>query len=309
MAVPKSLSDIDRQLPLGSEIFLDHVGHFVSGVERASDALIQAGFSAAPISIQKNKDPDGVSRLSGTGNITVMLKSGYVEVLFKTADTALGQEFDQAVSKYAGVHLAAFAVSDANAQSQRLIDAGFRVRPIVELRRPIDTETGEAEAAFTVARVERGEMAEGRIQYLTHHSEEAIWQRRWLNHANGAEALLDVVIAVEDVAEAGSRFGRFLGHELVSVQTGKLVHLERGGVLLTDRATFEEMFGPVPQLPFIGLYALRVASLEACENLLARNDLEPKRHGNTLLMRFPNALGLGGWLFVERENDLPWRAS
>ncbi len=309
MVVPKSPIDLERNLPIASEIFLDHVGHFVPSAERASEALIQAGFHATPISIQKNEGADGTSRLSGTGNVTAMLKHGYIEVLFKTADTALGQEFDEAMSKYAGVHLGAFAVADAKAKSLQLIDAGFHVRPIVELKRPIETETGGAEAAFTVARVERGEMAEGRMQYLTHHSEEAVWQKRWLNHANGAEALLDIVIAVDDIDEAGVRFGRFLGHDPVSAEIGKAIHLERGGVQLLDRTTFEEMFGAVPQLPFIGVYALRVESLEACQNLLARNDLKPKRRGNALLMRFPDALGLGAWLFVEHENDLPWRAS
>lgn len=307
--MPKHLNYSERQLPLRQEVFLDHVGHFVRSAEDAREALIRAGFHATPISIQTNKGADGASRLSGTGNVTVMLKRGYIEALFKTADTALGQEFDEALSRYAGLHLTAFAVADANAKSRALAEAGFRVRPIVELRRPIETEAGDAEAAFTVARVKRGEMAEGRMQYLTHHSEEVVWQTRWLDHANGAEALLDVVIAVDDPAEAAQRFGRFLDREPVSAKMGKLLPLERGGVLLMERVTFEEEFGPARQLPFIGLYGLRVTSLESCEKLLVRADLSPARRGNTLLMRFPEALGQGAWLFVEHEKDLPWRAS
>ena len=176
--MPKNLNYSDRQLPLRQEVFLDHVGHFVPSVEEARDALIQAGFHTAPVSIQTNRAADGSSQLSGTGNVTVMLERGYIEVLFKTADTALGQEFDEALSRYAGLHLAAFAVADADAKSRALWTAGFHVRPIVNLRRPVDTETGTAEAAFTVARVERGEMAEGRMQYLTHHTEDVVWQTR-----------------------------------------------------------------------------------------------------------------------------------
>ena len=119
---------------------------------------------------------------------------------------------------------------------------------------------------------------------------------------------MDVVIAVEDITEAEQRFARFLDREPVSAGTGRLLPLERGGVLLMERATFEEAFGPVPQLPFIGLYGLRVASLASCENLLARNDLSLERRENALLARFPEALGQGAWLFVEHDNDLPWRA-
>ena len=38
---------------------------------------------------------------------------GYIEVLFKTADTPLGREFEAALAGHAGVHLAAFSIADA----------------------------------------------------------------------------------------------------------------------------------------------------------------------------------------------------
>ena len=311
MNFPKNEKKTHRQLPLADEIFLDHVGHFVSDKDAARDALIQAGFQPTPISIQRNEDEHGEKHLTGTGNVTAMFKGGYIEVLFKTADTKLGQEFDEALSKYPGMHLAAFAVADAQAHSQRLAQTDFRVRPIVDLRRPIGTETGESEASFTVARVEPGEMAEGRMQYLTHHSEDTVWQKRWLSHPNTTEALLDIVIAVEDITEAENRFGRFLRANPASTKTGVVIGLERGGVQLMNKETFDAMFGslfgPVPHFPFIGVYALRVASLDICEDFLEQSGLEPKRQENALFVSFPKALGFGAWLFVEGENDLPWR--
>src|SRR5207248_3004285 len=85
---------IDRQLPIGEEIFLDHVGHFVRDREAASRALLRAGFAPTPASVAAN--PDG--SLTGTGNVTAMLGRGYIEVLFKTADTLLGQELDAAMA-------------------------------------------------------------------------------------------------------------------------------------------------------------------------------------------------------------------
>ena len=57
--------------------------------------------------------PDGAPRLTGTGNVTAMFARGYIEALFKTADTPLGRELDGALARYRGVHLAAFAVADA----------------------------------------------------------------------------------------------------------------------------------------------------------------------------------------------------
>ena len=59
-------------------------------------------------------------------------------------------------------------------------------------------------------------MAEGRIQMLTHHTEDAVWQKRWLAHPNGVRELIDVAIAVSSVAEADSRFARFLNRTSVA---------------------------------------------------------------------------------------------
>ncbi len=293
MAAPPTIPvDAERQLPGGEEIFLDHVGHFVADAEAASRAMIRAGFAPTPISIQT----DG-GQLTGTGNVTAMMQRGYIEVLFKTADTALGREFDAARSRYSGLHLIAFAVADAKAAREQLASAGFRVRPLVELRRPVATAAGEAEAAFTVTRVEDGEMREGRIQYLTHHTEDSVWQKRWLTHSNGAKALLDVVVAVADVDEAAARYVRFLRHEAVPTNMGRGIFLERGGVQLVNGS-----------LPFIGAYAVRVDSLAGAEHELLAGGSKPERRGRTLVAAFPPELGIGAWLFVEHASDLPWRS-
>jgi hypothetical protein len=189
------MSNANRQLPTGDEIFLDHVGHFVRNPEAACDALARAGFAPTPAS----PDPAGGTAVpTGTGNVTAMLARGYIEVLFKAADTALGQELDHAMERYAGVHLAAFAVADAAAQHRRLSAAGFRMRALVDMARPVETAAGAGTAAFTVVRLSPGEMAEGRMQMLTHRTEAMVWQPRWLSHPNGALALASVMIAVSD---------------------------------------------------------------------------------------------------------------
>src|SRR5262245_455767 len=100
-------AEADRQLPVDDEIFLDHVGHFVRDREAASRALVHAGFAPTPVSVQV--DPAGA--LTGTGNVCAMFTRGYIEVLFKTAETPLAAELDSAMARYPGVHLAAFAVA------------------------------------------------------------------------------------------------------------------------------------------------------------------------------------------------------
>jgi hypothetical protein len=295
-------AELDRQLPLGEEIFLDHVGHFVADREAASHALVRCGFAPTPVSVQVN--PDGT--LTGTGNVCAMFAHGYVEVLFKTAATPLAAELDLSMARYRGVHLAAFAVADAANAHQRLGAAGFALRPLVNMQRPVDTETGPATAAFTVARVERGAMAEGRIQILTHHTEDAVWQKRWLTHPNGARALTSVVIIVPDVGEASARFMRFTGRHAAPTRLGWMIALDRGRVELVTRAAFEAALPDiaVPGLPFIGAYGIVVASLDALAAMLARAGLRTRRAGDCLVVPFPQELGQGAWLFTESEFSL-----
>ncbi len=309
MSASAAQNEIDRQLPTGDEIFLDHVGHFVRDAEAASRALKRCGFAPAPISIQVNPDTAGGSRPTGTGNVTAMLASGYLEVLFKTADTPLSREFEAALERHAGLHLAAFAVADAEKTHRRLAANGFRIRELVRMQRPVDTEAGSATAAFTIARVQPEMMPEGRIQILTHHSEQAVWQKRWLTHPNSALGLIDVVIAVADIEEAAQRFSRFTGRAATPTPGGALIHLDRGGIYLVshDRATEKLPEVAITMLPFIIGYALRVKSLAAAEAAVDGADLEWRAIEDGIVASFPPELGDGAWFFVEGAAALPWR--
>jgi hypothetical protein len=292
----------DRQLPIGDEIFLDHVGHFVRDRDAASRALARAGFAPTPPSVQVNPDPaGGAPQPTGTGNVTAMFARGYIEVLFKTADTPLGRELDAGLARYPGVHLAAFAVADAAAAHARLGRAGFRMRPLVQMQRPVDTGGAPGTAAFTLARVEPGEMPEGRIQILTHRTEHMVWQPRWLEHPNGALGLVSVAIAVADPWEAGRRFARFTGRAPTPATFGQTIELDRGSIGLVGPNSFAHLFPeiPAPSLPFMGVYGIKVRSLRAVEELLQRAGIRMRRNDHALVAVWPEELGLGAWLFME----------
>ena len=305
MRQPVTMQEADRQLPLADEIFLDHIGHFVRDPQAASAALVRAGFAPAPISVQVN--PDGTP--TGTGNVTAMFSRGYIEVLFKTADTPLGREFEAALAGHTGVHLAAFSVGDAAAAHARLTQAGFAKRPLVQFQRPVDTETGPGIAAFTVVRVERGAMAEGRIQILAHRTEDTVWQKRWLSHPNGAMGFIDMVVVSADVPEAAGRFASFTGRGAHITKFGQAIRLDRGQVQIMAADTFAALFPEVkiPRLPFMGAYAIKVRSIAALADLLRGANIAFRNAGAALVVPFPDELGAGVWVFAENSAELPWR--
>jgi hypothetical protein len=301
--------DIQRQLPNSSEIFFDHVGHFVHDPVAASEALRRVGFLTTPISVQVNPDESGGESPTGTGNITALFRRGYIEALFKTAETPLGRELDAAIARYPGVHLAAFSVQDAPAAHHRLATSGFRVRPLVRMQRPVSTEMGRDIAAFTVVRVEPGVMVEGRIQILTHHTEAAVWQSRWLDHPNGTTGLVDLVITTTEPAEAAMRYSRFFDRPAAENAAGHVIRLDRGRIQFVTPETLIQ-FAPglvVPSLPFIGLYAVAVQSIDLLAHHLSSNGVVFACHADSILVRFPEEVGIGAWIFAERASDLPWR--
>jgi hypothetical protein len=230
-----------------------------------------------------------------------MFSRGYIEALFKTADTPLGREFDSALARYRGAHLAAFAVADAGKTHRRLADSGFRMQPLVELQRPVDREPGSGTAAFTVARVKAGEMPEGRIQALTHHTENMVWQPRWLYHPNGAVGLTGVMIVVADVAEAAPRFARFTGREARPFASAQRIDLDRGHIDLITADAFTQIMPEIaiPSLPFIGSYEIKVKSLDTLHDVLTRGGIKTLRSTQGVVAPFPHELGNGAWLFSE----------
>ena len=193
-------------------------------------------------------------------------------------------------------------MADATKTQRRLAESGFRMRPVVELQRPVETEDGSGTAAFTVARVEPGEMAEGRIQALTHHTESVVWQPRWLAHPNGALRLASVTIVVADLAEAAARFARFTGRQASASSIGHTIHLDRGRLDLTTPYAFMRGFPDIeiPSLPFIGSYGIKVKSLTALQEVLTRGGLKGTTDSRReLLHPFPDELGKSVWLFEE----------
>ena len=170
---------------------------------------------------------------TGTGNVTAMFARGYIEVLFKTADTPLGRELEAALARHDGVHLAAFAVADAASAHRRLAErrlprAASRPDAAAGRHRRTARERPPSRSPASSA----GEMPEGRIQILTHRTESMVWQPRWLSHPNGAHALTSIMIAVAEPSEAAARFIRFTGRQATRSACGRSIELDRGRVHL-----------------------------------------------------------------------------
>ena len=258
------------QLPPPGAVFLDHAAHFVPAMDAAAAALERCGFRLTPFTAQANR-VDGAVVPTGTGNRCLMLRRGYLEILVATADTELARQLRERIADHVGLHLAAFSSADTAAEHRRLAAVGFPTLPLVDMRRPVKTAAGSEDARFTIARVAPGSMAEGRVQFLTHHTEPLVWRPDFLDHPNGAQALTGLWIAAADPEEPAARFARFTGRPARRNGDLTTIALDRGALHIARPDHVAQRFGIIPAgpLPCFVASQIAVADLARLEAHLA----------------------------------------
>lgn len=298
------------ELPRGDAVYLDHLAHWVPDLYTASALLGRLGFLVTPYAEHLHAaSADAAPVPAGSANQCVMLEAGYLEVLTPIGDTPIAREVRTALSRYTGLHLTAFCVADAAAHRERLVSAGFPQRPCVRLARESTTADGRScSLRFTVVRPEVDCLAEGRVQFLTHHTADALWQRRWLDHPNTARALTDVLFCVADPREASRRYARYLGRAAKPVDGGYVLQVERGRLALLDcarvRAALPE--SGIPCLPFMAAYAIDCESLGSVRAVLRASSIDWFDHDRRALsVSALPALG-GSIAFTEGGVLPPW---
>jgi hypothetical protein len=256
------------QLPEPGAVFLDHVAHFVPVMDAAAEAMERCGFRLTPFTAQTNR-VEGRIFPAGTGNRCAMFRRGYVEILAAIADTPLAQQLHECLARHVGLHLAAFSSADAAAEHRRLAAEGLPMLPLVDMRRPVATENGEEEARFTIARIAPGPMPEGRMQFLTHHTEHLVWREPHLDHPNGAQGLVAAWIAAADPADPAQRFTRFTGRPAHPDGATMAIALERGALRIATPEFLASEFGiaPGPPLPYLAASEIEVV----CNDRLHRH--------------------------------------
>src|SRR5437868_146086 len=270
-----------NQLPPPGAVFLDHVAHFVPEMDPAAAALERCGFRLTPFTAQTNR-VDGRPVLAGTGNRCSMLRQGYIEILTvvptPSGDTELARQLRERIADHVGLHLAAFSSADAGEEHRRLTAAGFATLPLVDMRRPVATETGSEDARFTIARIAHGSMPEGRVQFLTHHTEPLVWRDGFLDHPNGARALTGLWIAAEQPAEPTARFGRFTGRPASHAGEVTTIALERGTIHIAQPRYLPDAFGitPAGTLPCFVATQIAVGDLALLQRCLREAGLSSR---------------------------------
>lgn len=305
MARPAS---IEPQTPNGDGIFLDHVGWFVPDMDTASQAFSRLGFPMTPFTVHTNEQPDGSRLPSGTANRCAMIRRGYLEVLvgMPDIDTAIARQLRAGLSRYTGLHLIAFTVSDAQAATDRLRAADFEPDPPIALRRPMPLDAGgEDTAAFSVVRFPADKMEEGRVQVLTHDTPDVVWQPSVTADENALEMLSGVLLCVSDPAEAADRYARFTGRTAALHDGLYRIGLDRGEIAICGADVCAQLLPgiDIPDLPFIAAASIRSADLDATAAFMEREGVTILSRSDGRIVVDP-AAGMGA-AFVLHDGGTP----
>jgi hypothetical protein len=304
-----SLVWTDRQLPVGDEVFLDHVGYFAADLDSAGSALERLGFVVSPVNLLQNAGADGILRPSGTSNRIARLRRGFLEVLAATHDTPLADQLNTALARYAGLHLIALSHDDVPGQRARMTEAGFAMQPVVNLRRHIARDGKTHEVRWSVLRPEPGVMPEGRVQFAYCHTPELTWPEPAPDLPNAADGLTDILLCVADRREAAARFGRFIGRTPVEGPIFTTIPTGRGNLVFTGPREIEVLLGvPPPAVPYMAGQALRSADMRRTRAAIAAAGVTPLADTGSLLCLAPgDALG-SALLFHDAGVAAPWSA-
>ncbi len=297
------VADAKPQLPVDDQVFLDHIGWFVPDMDAASRALERLGFLLTPYSLHGDRDPaTGVIKPVGTANRLIMLDQGYLEILTTVGaiDLPVAQHMRTTLAdRGAGVHLIALAVADATRKAEELTTAGFTMQPTVNLRRTLEAENRmQAEVAFTVVRPAFAQFPECRMQALTHHTPEHMWQRRYMAQPNGIVGLENVSVVVSDLMEAASRFGRFSTRRSEGEITRVEVLFDRGKIEL-GKVPSPALRAPSPsrekeevKAPYISRLGLISRDLDFTRCFLADRGVGVGQDADRLIVDPVDALGV-----------------
>ena len=304
-----SLSEAS-QTPIGTQIFLDHVGWFVSDMDTLSTTMERLGFKLTPFVAQYNANPiGGASIPAGTGNRCAMLKRGYLEFLtaIPNEETTLSKQLNTAVKRYQGLHLIALSVDDHKGAFTRLETLGFKPIKPVNLRRPIELQGGDkVEVAFTVLRVPPDKMEEGRIQILRQDTPHLVWRKELISEENVNLALGSVIIIVRDPKVVAKRVSKFCGKKAIGSSEYQTIDLDRGRLAFFTPEKYLQILPGVkiPSIPYIGTVGIQCENMEFTETFLNQRGIAMTKISKTV--KYVRPADAGGCAIAFYGHNIVW---
>jgi catechol 2,3-dioxygenase-like lactoylglutathione lyase family enzyme len=169
-----------------SPIFLDHVGFIVEDLPASRALFAGLGFTLTERADHTRTNAQGEKVSAGSSQHSIMLGTGYIE-LMQITDRQAGHQLTPAIDERYGLHVLALGAGDAQACHQQV--AGLKPGPIMDWARPVSTPERSGLARFRYFDAPWTASDPSYICWVEQVTPELVRSPSLLRHANGAQAL------------------------------------------------------------------------------------------------------------------------
>jgi catechol 2,3-dioxygenase-like lactoylglutathione lyase family enzyme len=286
---------------------VDHLVLCVNDLERARGFYARLGFTLTP----RAQHP------FGTANHLVQMQGSFLEILGVADRTqipaaapgafsfgAFNAEF---LSRREGFSMLVFQSEDAHGGQRAFATRGLDTyAPFDFSRRALLPDGSAVTVAFSLAFVTHPAMPEAAFFTCQQHAPQYFWKPEYQRHANGAAAIVEVVMAAEYPAGFADFFGRLVDPKAVATEGNCLrIGLSGGAITVLDRDRLRA-WSPEAEVrpsPAFAGYAVAVRDLDAAEAILRRAELPYRKRSGGLQIVPGDAFGTVIEFRAAQEND------
>ena len=187
---------------------IDHALIGVADLEGARETFSRLGFTVSP---------RGRHIGWGTGNYTVMFEMSYVELLGVVDPSQYIHKLDEFLETTGeGLLNVALATDDAEASYRWLQRQGVDASPPESLQRLLETDEGQETLQFRNLYLPP-DLTPGLNTFACQHlTPDKLRRPSWLSHPNGARAISEMTIVMENLDGVRDAYSRLLGEEAVT---------------------------------------------------------------------------------------------
>jgi hypothetical protein len=282
--------------------YIDHSIFVTANLDAAAARYEAMGFTLSPLSRHSgSSSPGGPVKPLASANRCAYFGRNYLELLGLDPAQEAQWKGRPNVRRYEALHGVVLGCGDAESVLRRLNGAGIASGGVLSLGREVETPAGARNARFLVIAPETKLETMPRIgQHLT---PEYIHQPRYLSHANGASALVAVLLVVADdaVEDYTAIYAATMGVEPEAEGPRRVLRLQLGAIEIVPASAFADLLPgeSVPMLPFWAAHAVAVADLGAARSVLEANGIPTEPLAAGFFVRAADAYGETSVIFVE----------
>lgn len=250
---------------------LDHLGCIVRDLAAGAARWERLGFTLSPVSRQRGAVPGAQGMQPwASANRCAIFRQGYLE-LIGLVDPSAHNPWERFLARFEGLHLLALRCANADATYAALAPRAPFLAPPVQRERVLEVDGAERTMRFRNIFSRDADCPEGRYIVIEHQTPEYLWQPKFLQHENGAQALTAATVVADDPGVANGT------HTCV----GRLAALE-GVPAVVSTAEFASRYGWRPQSPAFAAVTVSFADLDRTARMMETRGIPLHRAGGEL---------------------------